>query len=82
MHPIPGYVFQSFNHIEASRSGHVIHLKLAVFSMQTQHANLTGSGDCIREGGVHRGVGLKRFREVATSRLDQLLSIQGLNVQW
>ena len=49
MHPIPRYVFQSFNYVEASRTGHVIHLKLAVFSMQTQHTDLPGSSDCIRE---------------------------------
>ena len=82
MHPIPGYVFQSFNHIEASRARHVIHLKLAVFSMQTQHADLPGSGDRVCEGGIHRGVGFKSLRQVTTSRFDEFLSIQGLNVQW
>ena len=79
--PVTGDEHQSFDHAQAAWTWKVVHLNLAVFAVQTQHPDLTGSGDCIRERGIHRGIGFKSFREVATSRFDQLLSVQRLNIQ-
>ena len=80
--PIPRNKEQAANSTQAPWPRQVVHLNLAVFTIQTQHANLTRTRHSIGEGCIHRRIGLKRFGKVATGRFGQLLSVQGLHIQW
>ena len=80
--PIPRNEHQSFDHAQTPWSRQIVHLNLAVFSVQSEHADLACPCDCICKRSIHRGVCFEGLRQVAASRFGQFFAIQRLHIQW
>ena len=57
--PISGDEHQAFDHAQTARPREIVYLNLAVLTVQSEHPNLPGAGDCVRERSIHRRIGFK-----------------------